>query len=187
MKNLLSISVDEIPSTQDLAKELINKEKYQRYDFIVITARRQTDGRGQRGNRWVSEAGGLYMTIATKTNENNLKTIQSLSIKTAQIVSELIKENYKIKTEIKPPNDVYVLTDKGMRKISGILIETTPINELRWIFIGIGINFHNPLPSSLAEKAANIYSITHKKHKISSFAKKLIQRMIELRNEIFSF
>lgn len=186
MKNIISISIDEIDSTQNLAKELIKKEKYSYYDSIVIIAKKQTHGRGQRLNTWSSQDGGLYLTFATKTEEKNLKAIQDLSTKIAEIVSNLIQENYNIKTEIKQPNDVYAYTNKGKRKISGILIETTPIENMRWILIGIGVNFHNPLPNELEEKATNIYSITHKKHNINSFAKKLIEKITKMKDELFN-
>ena len=186
MNRIISISVDEIDSTQNLARELIKKEKYKNYDFIIITAKRQTAGRGQKENRWSSEKGGLYLTIVTKTQEKNLKNMGDLSIKTAKIVSDLIQKIYGIKTKIKPPNDIYIHTQDGKRKVSGILIETKPVGDMRWIMVGIGVNFFNPLPEDLKNKAITISSLTHRKNRINPFARKLIERMIKLKDEVFN-
>lgn len=178
---ILSINLNEINSTQELSRQIIAKSFYNTYDVIIITAKKQFEGRGQKNNKWSSEKGGLYLTISLKSEEKKIKEIQCLSIKVAEIISKLLEINYNIKTKIKYPNDVYALTKKGYKKISGILIETIPVNNLRWILIGIGINFHNKIPDELKEKATNIYEITNKKYNIRSFAKKLTENIIQIK------
>ncbi|MCX7905838.1 MAG: biotin--[acetyl-CoA-carboxylase] ligase [Elusimicrobiales bacterium] len=167
------ISLYDIDSTQNLARDLIKKDYIQKYDMVTITAKKQYAGRGQRTNSWSSEKGGLYITIIRKTDENNFKKINNLSIQIADIISNILSKKCSIKTIIKPPNDIYAETQNGYKKISGILIETIPYKNIRWILIGIGINFQNKIPDCLKEKATNIYSLTSKYYKISYFIQEI--------------
>lgn len=179
---IFSINLKEIDSTQELSRYIITKKNYANlYDLIVIKSKKQFEGKGQNGNKWSSEIGGLYLTISMKSTEEKIKEIQSLSTKTAELISRLLRENYKIQTRIKFPNDVYALTNNGYKKISGILIETIPLNNIRWVLIGIGINFYNSIPPELKNKATSLFEITNKKHNITIFAKKLIKGILELK------
>ena len=48
-----------------------------------------------------------------------------------------MKEKYKIKVTIKPPNDIYYLE----KKLGGILTETKIYsNKIKYIVVGIGLN-----------------------------------------------
>lgn len=170
----LSISLKEIDSTQTLARHLIEKGKACNYDFIAIISEKQTGGRGQKDNKWSSEKGGLYLSIIKKTDEKKLKNIQELSIKSAKIILDEISKRYSLELKIKEPNDIYALTKNGYKKICGILIETIPYRNERYVIIGIGINFYNPLPDELKEKATSLYEIKAKKYRVKNFAKKLI-------------
>ncbi|MCX7642023.1 MAG: biotin--[acetyl-CoA-carboxylase] ligase [Elusimicrobiales bacterium] len=179
MKKIL-ISLDEIDSTQNLARDLIKKEYIQKYDLITITAKRQYCGRGQRSNTWSSEKGGVYITIIKKTDESKIKNISNLSIQIANIISDIISKKCHIETIIKPPNDIYAKTLSGYKKISGILIETIPYRNIRWVLIGIGINLQNKIPDYLKEKATNIYSITSKYYKIYPFIKEIEKKISQI-------
>ncbi len=180
MKNILIIKLDEIDSTQTLAKDIVKKASAEKYDGVVITAKRQFAGRGQKDNRWSSEKGGVYISVIRKTDEKKLSEIQTLSLKTAQIVSELLKRRYKITTKIKEPNDIYAWDGEKFRKISGILIETIPYNNKRYIIIGIGVNFTNPIPDELRTKAINLFEITSKRYTPKSFEKQLIKEIFKI-------
>ena len=58
------IYFDSIPSTQDMAHELIREGRME--EDTVIIADEQTKGRGRGGNAWVSCKGNLYATFIFK-------------------------------------------------------------------------------------------------------------------------
>ncbi|MGC8729663.1 MAG: biotin--[acetyl-CoA-carboxylase] ligase [Elusimicrobiales bacterium] len=178
---IFSISAKELDSTQNLAKELIEKGFGERFKSFVITAENQTNGRGQRDNKWSSEKGGLYFSYVYYIDEAEIHKIKNLSIEIAQTIKEALEETYGkygIKLFIKPPNDIYAKTSNGDRKICGILIETTPRKGKRFIIIGAGVNFTNKIPKELREKASSLYLLTGKRFNKKIFLKKLLNRLI---------
>lgn len=113
-------------------------------NLSVLSAVRQTEGRGQRGNSWSSNDGeNLTFSIVLKygNGEGFIPEIRAadqfaISEAAALAVVDLLA-SYDIEAKIKWPNDIYV----GNRKICGILIE----NAIRGSYIansiiGIGLN-----------------------------------------------
>ena len=60
------IRYEEIDSTNSEAWRLIDRLEAQ--SSAVIVAKRQTKGRGQRGNSWQSDLGGLFMSVVLQPN-----------------------------------------------------------------------------------------------------------------------
>lgn len=116
-----------VTSTNDSIKELIDAKN----QYIVLSAKRQTKGRGRRGNSWQEMEGNLYFTYSCEIALKDLSRYVCLTgLSLALAVKNLLPAN---KVEIKWPNDVFV-EDK---KISGILFEN--ISNNLWA-IGIGVN-----------------------------------------------
>lgn len=126
---------EEIGSTSDRAAALAS-----RTDLplpLLITAKRQTAGRGRGARNWHSGAGGLPFTLlldaAGLQKASDLLPLSSLAVGLA--VAEALEQfTGPGAFELKWPNDVL---HQG-RKIAGILIEgqTTPPR----LAIGVGIN-----------------------------------------------
>lgn len=132
-------------------------------NLSVVSALSQTEGRGQRGNRWYSEPGeNLTFSLVLKFPANgltgDLEPMQAydqfvLSAVTSLSVVELLAE-HGIQARIKWPNDIYV----GNKKVCGMLIQNSLRGE--WIadsIIGIGLNVNQrnfdvtlPNPTSMA-------------------------------------
>lgn len=176
------INFRKIDSTQNFARKLI-ENKLSNNGNILIIAKKQTDGRGQNSNKWSSNEGGLYFSFITTISEGKLKEMQDLSIITAKTILEVIFEKYRVKCYLKPPNDVYA--KENLKKISGILIETIPYDQKRYIITGIGINFNNKIPKELKEKATSIYEITKKIYNPNSFLKPFFEKYFTYTKEIY--
>ena len=121
---------------RDNASELWSK--HGESGFVVVTARHQTAGRGQRGNTWNSNAGeNLLLSILVRPGE-------ALEVKKQFILSQAIAlavhdamKRYGIDTRLKWPNDIYV----GKRKLAGILMELDYSGTfVEQAIIGIGLN-----------------------------------------------
>lgn len=121
------LNVEETTSTNDLAK---NHNIPPEAKALIITAKRQTAGRGRRGRQWISHTGNLFFSqlISTDIDISKLTFITSVSI--AETLSDLTNG---LTIGIKWPNDVLV----NNKKICGILIEQADnVN----VIIGVGVN-----------------------------------------------
>ncbi|MBQ2808765.1 MAG: biotin--[Bacteroidaceae bacterium] len=107
-------------------------------DFVAVTARQQTAGRGQRGNVWQSQSGcNLLMSILVRPG-NSLETKEQFLLSQAVAVSlHDAMKCYGIDTKFKWPNDIYV----GSGKLAGILVEVDYSGAfVEQAIIGIGLN-----------------------------------------------
>lgn len=124
--------LDSINSTNQYAWKLIKNNI--KIPAIIIT-KNQTDGKGQRENKWFSSI-NKSLTFSIIINQNK-KYEKLLSLKVAIAIIEGIKKNIDIYCNLKWPNDIMA----NNKKIGGILIE----KKKDKIVIGIGINVNENL------------------------------------------
>ena len=109
---------------------------------LVLFAEHQTEGRGQRGNRWESTAGkGLWFSILLlpRIDINNSPRLTTWA---AEAISDLIQNEFFLKATIKLPNDVEI----NGRKVAGVLVEMRAQEKAPHLAIaGIGINVNQSL------------------------------------------
>ena len=111
--------------------------------FVVVVAGHQTAGRGQRGNKWCSNAGeNLLFSILVRPGEQ-LRVDKQFSL--SQVVALSLHDTmrcYGIDAKLKWPNDIYVEN----RKLAGILVELDYSGAfVEQAIIGIGINVNQEL------------------------------------------
>ena len=158
MENKVRIRwVDETDSTQD---EL--RRRFLESDNLSVTAARfQTEGRGQRGNKWTSERGeNLTFSMLLKFGEGAFPPLpvsrQFAITKAATLAVVSYLGGKGVEASVKWPNDIYV-RDK---KICGMLVENVlDGDKVAVSFVGIGLNMNqrefdpsllNPTSLSLA-------------------------------------
>ena len=119
-----------IKSTNDTAIRLIkNGEKKG-----IIYAETQTKGKGQRGKKWISKKGNLFLTIFFRVNNKiSLKKLTSINL---SILKKIISNQIKDKTQVKLPNDILIYK----KKVCGILQEIIFRNKIKYLIVGVGIN-----------------------------------------------
>ena len=153
-KNIdLDIYIESVDSTNNSAKTIISNSPNCK-NFLFI-APKQNKGRGRLDRVFVSNQGGVYMTLCYKAN--NLPITESLNIVllTGLCVARVL-ERYTSNVTIKWPNDIFV----NNKKISGILLESI-ISEylVDKLILGIGINVNNEIPNELLDIATNLKSL----------------------------
>lgn len=133
--NHLNIQLlDEVSSTNDVAKQLLNEHPD---DFILVATNKQTAGRGRQGKSFFSElAHGLYFTVGFQPKNLKVEEIPFYTILAATALVEVLEKYVDQPLSIKWVNDIFY---QG-RKISGILSEMTMAAEMG-VVVGIGINF----------------------------------------------
>lgn len=146
------IYVPECHSTNDLAVQILDQSAA--HEGTVVITDRQLQGRGQRGNSWIS-ADFLNLTLSVVLRPTFLRVADQFflnivaSLGVHDTVRQLITDPAVF---VKWPNDVIV----GTRKISGILIENQiQGGRIQASVVGIGLNvnqidFGIPTATSLA-------------------------------------
>lgn len=126
----------EVTSTMAIARELAREGCP---DFTVVTADRQTSGRGRLGRAWHSPDGGLYLTVVLRPDLP--AALSSLTTFAAGLTwAEFLRADYRIAVSLKWPNDLLV----GERKLAGMLSEMEARGDmLTFVNIGMGINVNN--------------------------------------------
>lgn len=134
------IKLDVVDSTNNYAMNLV-KGGWTK-NLACIWAREQSQGKGQRGNTWLSEAGKsitcsiIYFPVRLDATANFFISMA------ACIAAKKFLETSCQEVLIKWPNDLY-LRDK---KAGGILIENTLEKQrIKSSVIGIGINLNQAI------------------------------------------
>ncbi len=131
------IHLSNIDSTNNFAAKLLSENLCQ--NGAVIMADVQTEGKGQRGNIWLSESGkNLLSSFVFKPDNLSVENQIAITWATSLSLLETLRK-FNIEALIKWPNDIFV----GGKKIAGILIE----NQLQGTriscsIIGIGLNLN---------------------------------------------
>ena len=117
-----------IDSTNDECKRISSNK-----DILVVTADKQTKGKGRKGKKWHSPEGNISLSLAFADRELD----SPISIATGIIVKDALSEVFNLDTiKLKWPNDL-IFENK---KIGGILVEKEVFANFTKTIVGIGIN-----------------------------------------------
>ena len=138
----------------------------------LFIAKSQTAGKGTRGRSFYSSGGGLYMSLALKTEDIR---IQKLTILAAVATAQSIEKLTGKEVDIKWVNDIYL----GGKKLCGILCEMVQ-NETNdktlGVVIGIGVNLTvEKFPEEIKDIAVNLGNINRNR-----LAREITKRIISL-------
>lgn len=145
---------EEATSTNTLAESLpheILKDK------SVVLTDKQTQGKGQVGNKWESEPGqNISMTVVLRPQRLDAGQQFAISMIVALGVCDFVSRYVK-DCSVKWPNDVYA----GNRKITGILIE----HSIAGMYVarslcGIGVNINQKKFISDAPNPVSLVQLT---------------------------
>ena len=127
-------------STMNRAKELAEKGAE---SGTVLTAEKQSSGRGRQGRNWTSDAGGLFFTLLERPQcavPDYARYAMAMQLCAAKVISAITGQ----KAWLKWPNDIYV----DAKKIAGVLTELYATGDcITWLSLGLGININNPAVS----------------------------------------
>ena len=153
-----------VNSTNDIAINLIKKKNIR---AGLVVAEKQKKGRGQRGKKWVSYKGNLFVSIFFSLDKINL-TLKQLTKFNANLIIKLISQYYKKKIKVESPNDIMI----NKKKICGILQETIKKNNIQYLIVGIGLNLVSS-PQINKYPTTNLYDLTNSKISVNKISKKL--------------
>ena len=117
-----------IDSTNDECKRISSAK-----DVLVITADKQTKGKGRKGKTWQSPKGNISLSVAFADKEFGVPVSIATGILVTKSLSQVLNCD---SVGLKWPND---LIFKG-KKIGGILVEKEVYAKFTKTIVGIGIN-----------------------------------------------
>lgn len=124
---------EEVDSTNALAATLA---KQGAPHGTVVIAETQTHGRGRLGRTWISPSGtNLYVSILLQ-RPSVAALVTWLPLLTALAVRRSVLEVTGLVTTLKWPNDVVIHRNGSLRKLAGVLAESTD----QMVVIGMGLN-----------------------------------------------
>src|SRR5437762_2504050 len=153
---------------------------------LVVFAEHQTDGRGQRGNRWESTASkGLWFSILLRP-EIPLSNSGWLTIWAIEAISDVIRSEFGLEPAIKFPNDVQL----DEHKVAGVLVEMRAQDKAPHLaVVGIGINVNqcrDDFPAELQDNAISLAMALGREVPIQNFAVSLLRKLDLTYREKFS-
>ena len=121
---------------------------------FVVTAERQTAGRGRRGRKWVSPfAENIYYSLVLRM-DGGMRQLEGLSLVVGLAVLSALRAVGLSDAGLKWPNDVLV----GNKKIAGILLELVgDPADVCHVVLGIGINVNMRLASEVDQAWTSVF------------------------------
>ena len=145
-------------------------------DRMVVVARKQTQGRGQEGNKWESEAGkNIAMTVVWKPEGLEAGRQFAVSMAVALGCRDFLARRVEGVT-VKWPNDIYV----GDKKIAGILIEHRIVGACVGVSLcGIGLNVNQRVFRSDAPNPVSLWQLTGRELLLAQVLEELLECLEE--------
>ena len=161
------IELDEIDSTNEYCKRNFTGQSF------IVSAKRQSCGRGTKGRSFSSENVGLYLSVVRKLHNIQATDAFLIMVNACTAVCKTV-EHYGLKPIIRWANDVLV----NSKKICGTLIENTFSGSfISRSIVGIGLNINNELPDELLPIATTLKKETGREIPISEVRDILVENM----------
>ncbi|ALM74317.1 biotin--[acetyl-CoA-carboxylase] ligase [Thermococcus barophilus] len=162
------IYIQEVDSTNELAKEIAPQEK----EGTVVVADIQRRGKGRKLRSWVSPKGGLWMSVILKPNVHPVHATKLVFVSALAVVETLAE--FGIEGKIKWPNDVLV----NGKKICGILSEGKySMESVEYMVLGIGLNVNNEIPVDLLDVAISMKDVLGFRVPLVEVFRNLLERL----------
>ncbi len=132
----------------------------------VLTAVRQTGGRGRLGRSFESPPGGAYVSVLlSASGTEGLTCAAAVAVRRAAAA-------FGADADIKWPNDLV----SGGRKLCGILTEMVTMGEKSFVIVGAGLNVNQrreDFSPQLRGRAVSLYMLTGKRYDCGAVAESM--------------
>lgn len=160
------IKINATESTNTYLKNLANEVNLE--NFTIVSANKQSNGKGQMGSIWLSEEGkNLTFSVLLKNIIAQIPTVFMLNKVVAISLAQFLKKLEIVNVKIKWPNDILT----GSKKIAGVLIENIfKHNNSIDCIVGIGLNVNQ----TQFDKLPHATSIALEKNKLFDLQELLV-------------
>lgn len=163
------LNFESLPSTNDYAKA------HAAEGDMIVTAKRQTAGRGSKNRSFDSGMGGLYITKLNHYTDFPASDVFRIMLSASLAVCRTM-EDFGLRAAVKWPNDVFL----NGKKACGILIENTFCGDkLALSVVGIGLNINNVLPPELKQIATTMSEVSGRNYDVDEVRGRLLFHLNE--------
>lgn len=143
------IHLEKIDSTQKYIRKAENL-----LDGTLVVTDFQTNGIGTHDRRWISGEKENIIISFVLNPKCNISKLTNITVILAESMIKAIQNTYKIKLDIKIPNDIVY----NNKKLGGILTESIIEGEIaKKIYVGIGINLNEEkFPEEIKDIATSL-------------------------------
>lgn len=161
------IELDEIDSTNEFCK------RFPKETDLIVWAKRQTKGKGTKGRSFVSDEGGVYVSLMRRFKNFNFANTFSIMVSACVAVCKTL-EAFNLHPTVKWANDVLI----NGKKVCGTLIENRlGANGVCLSIVGIGLNVNNVLPDELKDIATTMSECGGRRLNVNAVRKQLIKNL----------
>lgn len=168
--------IEELDSTNTYCRQHISDLAH----LEMVSAVRQSAGRGQRGNHWESEPGkNLTFSVVLRPEHFPAREQFYISESVSLAIVDALRE-LGVEACIKWPNDIYA----DDRKICGILIEHAVMgSEILYTIAGAGININQRRFLSDAPNPVSVSQLTDREYDLAE-TERMVAEKIETRLDV---
>jgi len=165
---ICSYHIPSVDSTNSWAKRHI--DDFDPNALAIITADEQTQGRGRRGNVWLSPAKkNIILSLVVSIPEH--VPVFCISQLVVIVLQDFLK-NLGVDAKIKWPNDLLV----SEKKISGILIEKSGTFYI--IGIGLNVNMTHTELEKIPQRATSLHAEAHTEFDVTKLVGELVEDFV---------
>lgn len=170
---------ERLPEVDSTNSELMRRARAGHTQPTLLSAQRQSAGRGRLGRQWHGQAGDSLMF--SMGLELNPLSWSGLSLAVGVGLAHSLDPSHSLGLGLKWPNDLWLGPLAQARKLGGILIETVMVEgaakAARYVVIGVGINIQTPSTPGLSMPAvgwADMQAATSPESLLSQLAMPLL-------------
>ena len=161
--HLPGFTCEVLPEIDSTNTELLRRFKSGRPEPTLLVAEQQTAGRGRLGRQWHSQhAGSLTFSLGLALQPvdwSGLSLAVGISLAESLDPALAADRNPGLHIGLKWPNDLWLCSLKGERKLAGILVETASWEGQRYVVIGVGINICAAALAAVADASAGTAAV----------------------------
>jgi len=152
--HLPGFTVEVLPEVDSTNTELLRRFKSGRPEPTLLVAEQQTAGRGRLGRQWHSQRGdSLTFSLGLALQPLDWSGLSlAVGINLAESLDPALAADRTI--GLKWPNDLWLCSPEGERKLAGILVETASWEGQRYVVIGVGINISAAALAAVADASS---------------------------------
>lgn len=143
---------------------------------LVVVARRQSEGRSSRGERWVNLPGSLHFSVLIRVNWP-ADRLAELTMLTQEACIAAVLAAGGPRMEGRNTNELCL----NGAKVGGILVESMFHNEaMRWAVIGVGLNVNTPadaMPEELRGTASSLYAESDRALSVTAILRNTLEEL----------
>ena len=159
----------QVDSTNTYAKQHFQAQQYQ--SIILAGSDVQTHGYGKQKRYFISNSGGVYLSLIAKVPHLTTSNQGLLTTGTAWCLHQTIRQQFNTISDIKWVNDLLL----HGKKIAGILIEKIATQT---VIIGIGCNLYQPNLEQALASSTNVLDYPPTTEQFCKFVAQLVRKLM---------